>query len=98
MTVIADDLIVQGKACIGVPWINGETFGTGTLRLKDRTRIDFINTLPFAPRGWRIEASSTVSGERSISPSRTWATTRPVPRVARRCSRQRPGPTTNSAG
>ena len=63
--VIADDIIVQGKACIGVPCVNGESFGTGTLRLKDtETRIDFIdtNTSPFAPRDWRIEANSIASG------------------------------------
>jgi hypothetical protein len=63
--VIADDLIVQGKTCIGLPCVNGESFGTGTLRLKDtETRIDFIdtNTSPFAPRDWRIEANSVASG------------------------------------
>jgi hypothetical protein len=63
--VIADDLIVQGRTCIGPPCIDGESFGTGTLRLKDtETRIDFINTntSPFARRDWRIEANSMASG------------------------------------
>lgn len=63
--VIADDLIVQGKTCVGPPCVDGESFGTGTLRLKDgETRLDFINTnaSPFAARDWRIEANSTASG------------------------------------
>src|SRR4051794_27500858 len=63
--VIVGNLIVQGKTCGGPLCINGETFGTGTLRLKDtETRIDFINTntTPLAPRDWRIEANSTLSG------------------------------------
>lgn len=63
--VIADDLIVQGKACVGPPCANGESFGTGTLRLEDgETRIDFIDTstAPFATRDWRIEANSSASG------------------------------------
>ena len=67
--VIADDLIARGKACIGPPCINGESFGMGTLRLKDtETRIDFIdtNTSPFAPRDWRIEANSIASGEAGV--------------------------------
>jgi hypothetical protein len=41
--------------------IDGESFGTGTLRLKEgKTRIDFIatNTAPFRERDWRLEAAS----------------------------------------
>src|SRR5262249_54121814 len=43
--VIADDLIVQGSACIGLDCVNNESFGFDTIRLKENnTRIKFDDT------------------------------------------------------
>lgn len=64
--VIADDLIVQGSACVGLDCVNGESFGFATLRLKENnTRIDFVDTSAsagFTTRDWRLEANSSASG------------------------------------
>ncbi len=43
--VIADDLIVDGSACIGFDCFNGETFGFDTLRLR-RTTCGSSSTTP----------------------------------------------------
>jgi hypothetical protein len=59
--VIADDLIVDGSLCAGIACANGETFGTGTMRLKNGSvRLDFIDSsAPGVPdRDWRIEANA----------------------------------------
>ena len=43
--VIADDLIVQGSACVGLDCADGESFGFDTIRLKENnTRIKFDDT------------------------------------------------------
>ncbi len=64
--VIADDLIVQGSACIGFDCSNGESFGFDTLRLKENNlRIHFDDTSTSAsfPRNdWRILANDTGNG------------------------------------
>ena len=43
--VIADDLIVDGSACVGFDCVNGESFGFDTIRLKENNlRIKFQDT------------------------------------------------------
>ena len=43
--VNADDLIVQGSACVGLDCVNNEGFGFDTIRLKENnTRIRFDDT------------------------------------------------------
>ncbi|HEY4425785.1 MAG TPA: tail fiber domain-containing protein [Pyrinomonadaceae bacterium] len=64
--VIADDLIVQGSACVGLDCVNGEVFGFDTLRVKENnTRIQFDDTSAsagFATNNWQIRANSSASG------------------------------------
>lgn len=64
--VIADDLIVQGSACVGLDCIDGESFGTDTIRLKENnTRIQFDDTSTsagFATTNWQIRANAQPSG------------------------------------
>ena len=68
--VIADDLIVQGSACVGIDCINGETFGFDTIRLKENnTRVQFDDTSAtagFATNNWQIRANSSASGGQSF--------------------------------
>src|SRR5215217_7821163 len=64
--VIADDLIVQGSACVGLDCVNGEVFNFDTLRVKENnTRIQFDDTSAsagFATNNWQIRANSSASG------------------------------------
>jgi hypothetical protein len=64
--VIADDLIVQGSACVGLDCVNNETFGFDTLRLKENnTRIKFEDTSTgtgFATHDWQLTANDSASG------------------------------------
>jgi hypothetical protein len=64
--VTADDLIVQGSACIGLDCVDGETFGFDTLRLKENnTRITFTDTSTsagFANNVWTLTANDSASG------------------------------------
>jgi uncharacterized coiled-coil protein SlyX len=64
--VIADDLIVQGSACIGLDCINGESFGSDTIRLKEnnlRIKFDDTSTLAGYPANdWQLTANDDVSG------------------------------------
>ncbi len=64
--VIADDLIVQGSACIGLDCVNGESFGFDTVRLKENnTRIKFedtSNTAGFPTVDWQLTANDSASG------------------------------------
>jgi hypothetical protein len=64
--VIADDLIVQGSACIGLDCANGESFGFDTLRLKENnTRIKFDDTSTgtgFPATDWQLTANDSASG------------------------------------
>jgi hypothetical protein len=67
--VIADDLIVQGSACVGLDCVNGESFGFDTIRLKENnTRISFNDTsaAPFPTNDWTIRANSSASGGASF--------------------------------
>lgn len=64
--VIADDLIVQGSACVGIDCVNNENFGFDTIRVKENnTRIQFDDTSAaagFATNNWQIRANSSASG------------------------------------
>jgi hypothetical protein len=64
--VIADDLIVQGSACVGLDCVDGESFGTDTIRVKENnTRIQFDDTsvsAGFATNNWQIRANAQPSG------------------------------------
>ena len=64
--VTADDLIVQGSACIGLDCVNNESFGFDTLRLKENnTRIKFDDTSTaagFAANDWQLTANDSASG------------------------------------
>ncbi|HEX6729994.1 MAG TPA: hypothetical protein VF074_08285, partial [Pyrinomonadaceae bacterium] len=64
--VIADDLIVQGSACVGLDCVDGENFGFDTIRLKENnTRLQYNDTSTsagFATNNWQIRANSSASG------------------------------------
>lgn len=64
--VIADDLIVQGSACIGLDCINNEDFGFDTVRLKENNiRIKFDDTSSsagFPANDWQLTANDSASG------------------------------------
>jgi len=68
--VIADDLIVQGSACVGLDCADGESFGTDTIRVKENnTRIQFDDTSSsagFATNNWQIRANAQPSGGASF--------------------------------
>ena len=68
--VTADDVIIQGSACIGLDCVNNETFGFDTIRLKENnTRIQFDDTSTaagFATNNWQIRANSSASGGASF--------------------------------
>jgi hypothetical protein len=64
--VIADDLIVQGSACVGLDCVDGESFGFDTIRVKENnTRIQFDDTSTsagFPTNNWQIRANASGSG------------------------------------
>ncbi|HKG80218.1 MAG TPA: hypothetical protein VKA78_12380, partial [Pyrinomonadaceae bacterium] len=64
--VIADDLIVQSSACVGLDCVDGESFGFDTIRLKENnTRLQFDDTsvsAGFATNNWQIRANAQPSG------------------------------------
>lgn len=64
--VIADDLIVQGSACVGLDCVDGENFGFDTIRVKENnTRIQFDDTSTsagFPNNNWQIRANASGSG------------------------------------
>ena len=64
--VIADDLIVQGSACVGLDCVDGENFGFDTIRVKENnTRIQYDDTSTsagFPNNNWQIRANSSSSG------------------------------------
>jgi hypothetical protein len=68
--VIADDLIVQGSACVGIDCINNEDFGFDTIRVKENnTRIQFDDTsvtAGFPTNNWQIRANDSSSGGASF--------------------------------
>lgn len=63
--VIADDLIVQFSACIGIDCVNGEDFGFDTIRLKEnntRIKFDDTSTGAFPANDWQLTANDSASG------------------------------------
>lgn len=64
--VIADDLIVQGSIAAGFDAVNGESFGSDTLRLKENNlRIKFEDTSAtgtFPTNDWQITANDAANG------------------------------------
>jgi Chaperone of endosialidase len=64
--VIADDLIVQGSACVGLDCVNNESFGFDTIRLKENnTRIKFEDTSAvagFPANDWQLTGNDSASG------------------------------------
>ena len=68
--IIADDLIVQGSACVGLDCVDGESFGFDTIRVKENnTRIQFDDTsvtAGFATNNWQIRANAQGSGGASF--------------------------------
>jgi hypothetical protein len=65
-TVIPDDLIVQGSACVGLDCVDGESFGFDTIRLKEnntRIKFDDTSTSPGFPNNdWQLTANDSASG------------------------------------
>ncbi|MEO6191758.1 MAG: tail fiber domain-containing protein [Thermoanaerobaculia bacterium] len=63
--VIADDLIVQGSACVGLDCVNNESFGFDTIRLKEnntRIKFDDTSTGSFPANDWQLTANDSASG------------------------------------
>ncbi len=61
----AEDLIVQGSACVGVDCVTGESFGFDTIRLKENnTRFKFDDTSvgSFPANDWQLTANDSASG------------------------------------
>ena len=68
--VIADDLIVQGSACVGLDCVDGEAFGFDTIRVKENNvRFHFDDSsvsAGFATNNWQIRANAQGSGGASF--------------------------------
>jgi len=64
--VVPDDLIVDGKGCVGLGCAANETFGQEALRLKQsvvRLRFEDTSTQPgFPPADWQLTANDAASG------------------------------------
>lgn len=64
--VIPDDLIVQMSLCVGFDCVDGESFGTDTIRMKENnTRLQFDDTsvsAGFPTNNWQIRANDQSGG------------------------------------
>lgn len=64
--MVPDDLIVDGKGCIGLGCVNNEAFGAEALRLKQSVvRLRFQDTstnASFPSNDWQITANDSASG------------------------------------
>jgi hypothetical protein len=64
--VVPDDLIVDGKGCVGLGCANGESFGAEALRLKQSAvRLRFEDTSAaagFPTRDWQLTINDSASG------------------------------------
>lgn len=64
--VIPDDMIVQSSLCVGFDCVDGESFGTDTIRIKENnTRLKFDDTSTsagFANNDWQLTANDQPSG------------------------------------
>lgn len=67
-TVINENLIVAGSACVGFDCAENETFGFDTIRLKENNlQIDFMDTSStsgFPTNDWRIKTNDSTNGGR----------------------------------
>ncbi|MAQ84556.1 MAG: hypothetical protein CMH12_15130 [Maritimibacter sp.] len=67
--VIADDLIVDGSACIGFDCVNGESFSFDTIRLKEnnlRIKFDDTSVAGSYPRNdWELTINDSINGGQS---------------------------------
>ncbi len=65
-SVILDDLIVDGSACIGQDCVNGESFGFDTIRMKENNlrlrAVDTSSTSSFPSRDWQITFNDSSNG------------------------------------
>lgn len=68
-TTYADDVIIQGSACIGADCTSDENFGFDTLRLKESNPSilfqDTSSTGSFPTNDWRVGTTSTSNGTSS---------------------------------
>jgi len=63
--VFADDLIVQGSACVGMDCVNNENFGFDTIRIKEnntRIKFDDTSTGSFPSVDWQLTANDSTNG------------------------------------
>lgn len=63
--VVPDDLIVDGKGCIGLSCVNSEAFGAEALRLKQsvvRLRFEDTSATGFPARDWQLTVNDSASG------------------------------------
>ncbi|HWM93499.1 MAG TPA: tail fiber domain-containing protein [Thermoanaerobaculia bacterium] len=63
--VVPDDLIVDGKGCIGLGCVNNEAFGAEALRLKQgvvRLRFQDTSSGAFPGNDWQITVNDSASG------------------------------------
>lgn len=64
--VFTQDVVVQGSICVGFDCVNGESFGSDTLRLKENNlRIHFqdtSNSASFPTNDWRITINDSTNG------------------------------------
>jgi hypothetical protein len=63
--VFADDLIVQGSACVGMDCVNNENFGFDTIRIKEnntRIKFDDTSTGSFPSVDWQLTANDSNNG------------------------------------
>jgi hypothetical protein len=68
--VTADDVIIQGSACIGLDCVNNESFGFDTIRLKENnTRIKFEDTSTGTcpSNDWQLTANDACPGGNKFS-------------------------------
>ena len=63
--VHADDVIIQRSLAVGLDAVNGEAFGTDTIRLKQnglRIHFDDMSVGTFPANDWRIIINDTSNG------------------------------------
>lgn len=64
--VFTQDVVIQGSECVGFDCVNGESFGSDTIRLKENNlRIHFQDTSnsgSFPTNDWRLIANDSANG------------------------------------
>ncbi|HEX6201410.1 MAG TPA: hypothetical protein VF100_00320 [Thermoanaerobaculia bacterium] len=68
--VVPDDLIVQGKLCVGFDCVDSEAFGSSAIRLKENNPWielqDTSTATGFPSTDWRIRANDSASGGANV--------------------------------